>query len=480
MAEPLFPDPDLRNVSLSSARSISLREELRARWGRGDRVQVEEILRHQPELQKDIELVLDLIFTEFVVREDLGERPAISEYVQRFPRFAHRLERLFALDHAFLDSATDPFKTVAPESGQGAKAQAAAALWSIGKYAVLRQLDEGGQARVFLAVHPTLGREVVIKLGHRGMSAPNREALIKEGRILAELDHPFLAKIYDLDFHEDRPFLVMEYIPGQNLEQYAVHQPLTPVQCAHLLAKVSRAMALAHQRGVIHRDLKPRNLLIDAKGEPRIIDFGLANFNDAWAEAEPERGISGTLQFMPPEQARGEKATPRSDLFALGGVLYFLLTRKVLFAGKTYLEVLPRAKACDFDRCALQRAKVPAQLERICLKALSPKPEERYGSADAFADDLEAFARPTTYRPVIAIAAGVVSVGLVIGLLVWQPWQQEAKVEPQPVIRNGETRPAPTLKIRVKRGAGSLEIVEGLRTKDLVNFQAKAPPGIHA
>src|SRR5207244_3541115 len=154
----------------------------------------------------------------------------------------------------------------------------------IGKYTVLRHLDQGGQAAVFLALHPSLGREVVLKLGHSGLHALQRDALVKEGRILAELDHPFLARIYDLDIHEERPFLVMEYVHGQNLEQYAKQQVLTPIQCAQMLAKIARALALAHQRGVIHRDLKPRNLLIDANGEPRIIDFGLANFNDAWVE----------------------------------------------------------------------------------------------------------------------------------------------------------------------------------------------------
>src|SRR5439155_1826266 len=142
---------------------------------------------------------------------------------------------------------------------------------AIGKYLVLGPLDRGGQAQVFRAIHPTLHKEVVIKLSRQivGAGAADRDHLLAEGRLLAELDHSHLARVYDLDVYEDRAFLVMEYVRGRTLEQYARQEKPSPRQAVLLVARVARALAVAHRRGVTHRDVKPKNIVIDEGGEPR-------------------------------------------------------------------------------------------------------------------------------------------------------------------------------------------------------------------
>jgi serine/threonine protein kinase len=280
---------------------------------------------------------------------------------------------------------------------------------NIGRYVVVSVLDAGGQAVVYRVLHPTLTKELVLKLSRRELARDraDRDHLVAEGRLLADLEHPNLARIYDLDFFEGRPFLVMEYVRGRNLQQRAEQQRLTPRQAAVLVAKLARALGVAHRRGIIHRDLKPNNILIDEAGEPRIIDFGLARWSHAWAgDVDQGGGIAGTPAYMAPEQARGQndRVDQRSDVFALGGVLYFLLTGKPPFAGKDTYEALERATRCDFDKAALRAAGVPRRLEAICLRALAADPAERYAKADDLAADIGRFVRRPRKLLLFAVA----------------------------------------------------------------------------
>ena len=166
-----------------------------------------------------------------------------------------------------------------------------------------------------------------------------------------------------------------------------------------------------HAWGITHQDLKPKNIVIDEAGRPRILDFGLATFRHAWSESTAEPGtISGTPEYMPPEQAAGQTSLigPRSDVFALGGVLYFLLVGRAPFHGKDILDTLAKARACDFDSAALRKREIPAALARICLHAMQADPQARYQTAEAMADDLERFlARPEGFvEPFLPQASG--------------------------------------------------------------------------
>jgi hypothetical protein len=291
---------------------------------------------------------------------------------------------------------------------------------AIGKYIVTGRFPPAGQAEVFRVVHPGLAKDLVLKFSFDPVEPGERHEIIEEGKNAAEFRHPNLVPVYDQDFHDDRPYLVMEYIRGRNLDQLAREGRMKPGQAAALLAKVAGAADYAHQKGIIHRDIKPKNILVDEVGEPRLIDFGMARLRHAWSEDPGKPG--GTFAFMAPEQARvespeeQEKVGPRSDVFALGAVLYFLLTGKAPFEGRNWHESWERARRCDFDRRALDDPRVPRDLRRICLKAMAADPADRFASALAFQKALKRY----LLTPIVqAATAGVAGLALLVVLVTW-------------------------------------------------------------
>jgi serine/threonine protein kinase len=308
-----------------------------------------------------------------------------------------------------------------------------AAIWperpvAIGKYIVVEVLGWGGEADVYRVIHPNLGKEMVLKLARHPVAGEERASLVDEVRALVELEHINLVRVYDSGFHDDRPYLVMEYVHGSNLEDYARDGSVTPRRAAELVARLARALSLVHQRRIVHRDIKPRNILIDETGAPRLIDFGLARLRNAWSEPFASTW-GGTLAYMAPEQARREheRIGPRSDIFGLGAVLFFLLTGRAPFVGKTQDEIWDRARRCEFEAGALRNAKVSRRLERICLKALAADPEKRYSSAEA----LDKALRRYLVRP--RIIGGMAACGLIlIGTLgVAREWLRPAPISSQ-------------------------------------------------
>src|SRR5262249_42559043 len=264
---------------------------------------------------------------------------------------------------------------------------------SIGRYRIVGELDSGGQASVYRAVHPTLPRDLAIKIAHEPCSI-DRSLLRGDAAILCELDHPNLVRVYDLDIHDGRPLVAMEFVRGRPLQQAAEPARPSAQQAAAWVAEVARALEYVHRRGVVHQDIKPRNILLDESGRPRLIDFGMARWRHAWSDGQAGPS-GGTLAFMAPEQARCESGRigAPSDIFALGAVLYFLLTGRAPFEGSTRDDQCRRAIGCDFDRAALRARGVPHRLERIVLKAMAAEPGDRYASAADLADALEAFGR---------------------------------------------------------------------------------------
>jgi serine/threonine protein kinase len=290
---------------------------------------------------------------------------------------------------------------------------------NIGKYFIAGLVDEVGATAIYRALHPTLSKELVIKLGRQwGEQNPQEQKrLVEKGKLLALMEHPHLVRVYDLDFHKNRPFLVMEQVRGPNLRQYAEQAHPTPIQAAALVAKLARALAEVHRRGILHQDINPGHVLMDESGEPRL-DFGLAVLRQAWVdEADPTHSA---LSYMSPEQARGqqEQVTHRSDLFALGGVLYFLLAGKAPFEGKDPFESLDRLRRVAINFGPLRAAGVPRRLEDICTRALEADPAARYTTADKLAEDLERFVRhPSGVPPwVLWAGAAVLAVGGAVGL----------------------------------------------------------------
>jgi serine/threonine protein kinase len=352
-----------------------------------------------------------------------------------------------------LDWTSDPAETAAPEPlGPEAVAEARERAeaqperpGAIGKYLIVETLGTGAQGEVYRVIHPKLGRDMVLKLGRQPVGEDEHASLVAEGRLLADLEHINLVKIYDLDFHKERPFLVMEYVHGRNLEDYARDEPIPPRRAAAMVAKLAGALAMVHRRGIIHRDIKPRNILIDESGEPRLIDFGLARLRHAWSE-QTDHTWGGTLAYMAPEQARLEhdRIGPRSDVFGLGAALYFLLTGQPPFVGETTKEIWDRAKRCDFEKDALRIAKVPRRLARICLKALAAEPDQRYPSAEAFQKALKRYLiLPMVQVVLSAVCALAMITPLILNLASHRPEPVPSQSSQVVIVTPPPSDPAP-------------------------------------
>lgn len=356
---------------------------------------------------------------------------------------------------------------------------------TIGKYLVVGELDSGAQAVVYRAVHPTLDRELAIKLSRTPMSADadSRPLLIAEGKVLAQLDHPHLARVYDLDFHDSAPFLAMEYVRGRNLQKHYAGKPVPARQAAEWTAKLARALEQVHKHGIVHQDIKPGNIVVDLEDEPRLLDFGLARLRHVWDSDNPPPS-GGTLSYMAPEQALGQvnRIGPTTDLFGMGAVLYFLLTGKAPYGGQTTDEIRDRASRAEFDRDALTGPGVPRRLAAVCLKAMAAEPADRYGSAGEMAEALERFIRPRPKRVgmMLALAASL----LIIAGIAWRIWPTAEPAVTIPVVPvvPGKTEQVVGLQVQVARQGKYLDLLSALplsSNKDSVQIVGKAPAGWH-
>ncbi len=326
-----------------------------------------------------------LLDTEYRVQQ--GKAPTFEDYLRKYPRLRQTMEPMRSKWEQSLGR-LETITTKKTEAGKHPK--------TIRRYVIIEKLPRSGQAELFRAVDPELRREVLIKwyLQSKEASNSSAEAFANEAAVLAELNHRNLARIFGLDRYKDRPFLVMEYIIGMNLRQYAAAKPLEPRRIARLVAQVARAAAYAHERSVFHFDIKPDNILVDRSGQAKLIDFGLARIQSAWGD-HPSSGILfGTPGYMPPEQAGGQadRLGAASDTFALGGVLYFLLTGKAPFDAATADQRIELTRKCEWGRELLDQANAPAGIKLICAKALSAEPKERY-TADELASALGKLAR---------------------------------------------------------------------------------------
>jgi serine/threonine protein kinase len=376
----------------------------------------------------------------------LGQPPSgeLQVHLDACSTCRQRVEQLQRESAALRKAALDPYQTVS-DAPAVPPAPADSTVRSIGKYIVVGRLGKGAQAAAYRAVHPNLPKELAIKVAHDPVrpGSEQHDLLVREGRHLAQLEHPNVARVFDLDFHQGRPFLVMEYHKGVNLQQYAKSRKLPPREAARLLIPLARAADAAHRLGIVHQDIKPANILVAENGTPYLLDFGLAQLADAWSTGDAQP-IGGTAAYMAPEQARGDpKSTPAADIFALGGVLYFLLTGNAPFHGRDSHEAMQHAGRCDFDRSALRRSSIPRRLAAICLRAMAADPAERYARAEDFAADLERYLRRSLQLAVLTV--GIALMCLVFG--VWYFWPQSVAEPPalQPLvtlIERGNPRPS--------------------------------------
>jgi len=266
-------------------------------------------------------------------------------------------------------------------------------------------LGHGGMGIVYKARQVKVDRVVALKmiLGGKHSSAHDQVRFQIEAEAVARLQHPNIVQIHEIGEFHGRPFFSLEYCDGGNLSSLLKQRLPSPNESAQLLLTLARAMHYAHLRGVVHRDLKPGNVLLDSTGQPKIADFGLAKRTDSDSELTQSGAIIGTPSYMAPEQAAGKARDtgPAADVYALGATLYALLTGKPPFKGDTTAETVRMVVNDEPARPGGLRPGVPRDLETICLKCLQKEPANRYFSADDLAQDLQRFLedRPIQARP---------------------------------------------------------------------------------
>lgn len=448
------------------------------RLSRGELRTTEDYLEDWPELLQEPAARRDLLFAECLTRAIQGDLPDHQDLRNRFPDLVDDLD-LAAIAAEYrqecdrtMSRETETFRRaehdtvqvdrsappVAPE-GHSVQpelpdSQDATGSASLGRYRLLEEMGRGAAAVVYRALDTQLKREVAIKVPRPELleSADSRERLLREAQAAASLRHAAVVPIHEVGEDNGRVFVVFELIEGPTLADRVKDDPPSVDQAALWVMRIAEALDYAHRNNIVHRDVKPANILIDKDGRAVLTDFGLARQQEAGATLTRDGDLLGTPAYMSPEQARGEghHADARSDIYSLGVVLYELLTGRRPFDGSV-ASVLSRVVHEQPEPPRSVQPDIPIDLETVCLKAMAKEPSQRYQTASQCADDLRRYlngfpvhAKPTgvahqfrswlTERPGSAVVVFVSLIVAVAAIKMRSPPLETDDAVPPPAI----------------------------------------------
>ncbi len=377
--------------------------ELSRRLRAGQDCRAEQLLAEIPNVHQAREAALELLYTEFVVRQELGYPPDPQEWYRRFPQWRTDLEELFQIHQYVCDQAeqTPPApRTTAVVDSADTRHDVLGVVSrfpAVDGYELLEEIGRGGMGVVYRGRQLRLNRIVALKL----MLATELDGIDGSARFqneveaAASLQHPHIVQIFEAGEQDGGRYLAMEFVEGTSLEALLAKAPLTARSAAELLEPIAHAVQYAHEHGVIHRDLKPSNILLTRDGQPKIADLGLAKRFGSPRESNVTRTgvVLGTPSYMPPEQALGSacEIQPAADIYSLGAILYEMLTGRPPFVGDSALETLRQVQEDEpVSPRHINRA-IPVDLETICLKCLEKQVASRYTTAAELADELRRY-----------------------------------------------------------------------------------------
>jgi eukaryotic-like serine/threonine-protein kinase len=354
----------------------------------GEHCGAERFFAAAPLLACNDDHAVELIYTEFVAREELGQRPTPQEFYARFPHWRSRLERQFQIhdllrDNLSADADSDEPALVAPPAEEAAAEDEPRRL---GNYELQQEIARGGCGVVYRAWQHGLDRVVAVKVLRDDLARSRRarKQFCHEARVMASLRHRHIMPIHDIGVYHRVIYFSMDFAPDSLARHGHDHDARA---AARLLETVARAVHHAHQQGVIHCDLKPSNILFNEQGEPLVSDFGLARLPTR--EGERWGPLAGTPAYMAPEQIdERTPVSPSTDVWALGVILYELFTGERPFVASGLVEL--QNLICDATPLPPRQlqAALDARLEAICFRCLAKNPAERFATAEELADQL--------------------------------------------------------------------------------------------